>query len=108
VESRTATQQLIAEIRARAALRQAELARRAGMPRSVVNAYERGKREPGAAALAQLASAGGFRLELAPALGSVDAERAGRILSQVLDLGESLPGRRRGSLEFPPLRTPAQ
>jgi transcriptional regulator with XRE-family HTH domain len=107
VESRTVTQQLIAEIRARAGLRQAELARRAGMPRSVVNAYERGKREPGAAALAHMASAGGFRLELAPALGSVDVERAGRILSQVLDLGESLPGRRRGSLEFPPLRTPA-
>ena len=45
-------------------LSQAELARRAGMPRSVVNAYVQGSREPGADALARLAAAGGLELQL--------------------------------------------
>jgi transcriptional regulator with XRE-family HTH domain len=107
VESKIA-QQLISEIRARSGLTQAQLARRADMPRSVVNAYEHGKREPGTGALAHLAAAAGFRLELAPALHSVDLARAARILSQVLELSESLPSRRRGSLEFPPLRASAK
>jgi hypothetical protein len=30
--------------------------------------------------------------------------RAGQIISQVLDLAESLPARRRGPLEYPSLR----
>ena len=105
--STTITQQLLAEIRARSGLTQAQLARRAGMPRSVVNAYERGKREPGTEALARLVASGGLRLELSPAVRSVDRERAARILNQVLDLAGSLPVRRRGELEFPPLREPA-
>jgi transcriptional regulator with XRE-family HTH domain len=98
----SAASTLIAEIRARSGLSQAELARRAGMTRSVVNAYERGQRQPGVDALARLASAGGLRLELAtpPAL---DDERAGRLLAQVLDLAEALPSRRRGKLAYPPL-----
>jgi transcriptional regulator with XRE-family HTH domain len=100
----TIAQQLIAEMRARSGLTQAQLARRAALPRSVVNAYERGKREPGTAALAHLAASAGFELELSPAPRRVDPERAGRILSQVLDLAESLPTRRRGQLQFPPLR----
>lgn len=33
----------------------------------------------------------------------VDAERAGRLLVQVLDLAEALPSRRRGKLEYPSL-----
>jgi transcriptional regulator with XRE-family HTH domain len=97
-------QQLIAEIRARSGLTQAQLARRAGVPRSVVNAYERGKREPGTEALARLAASAGFELELSRAPRRVDPERAGRILSQVLDLAEGLPTRRRGQLRFPPLK----
>ncbi|HUE27885.1 MAG TPA: helix-turn-helix transcriptional regulator [Solirubrobacteraceae bacterium] len=104
MESLTIAQQLIGDIRARSGLTQAELARRAGVPRSVVNAYERGKREPGTESLARLAESAGFRLELSPSLRSVDRERAGRILGEVLDLAESLPARRRGKLEFPPLR----
>lgn len=97
----------MAEIHERSGLTQAQLARRAGMPRSVVNAYERGTRVPGADALARLAGSAGLKLELTPAVRSVDRERAARILSQVLDLAESLPSRRRGRLRFPPLREPA-
>jgi len=96
-------QHLIVEIRQRSGLTQAQLARRAGVPRSVVNAYERGRREPGTDALAHLAAAAGLQLGLSPARRRVDTDRAARILSQVLELAESLPARRRGELRFPPL-----
>jgi transcriptional regulator with XRE-family HTH domain len=85
-------------------LTQAELARRAGMPRSVVNAYLKGSREPGADALARLAAAGGFELRLGRRKPPVDAERAGEILVQVLELAEALPYRPRPSLDYPLLR----
>jgi transcriptional regulator with XRE-family HTH domain len=95
--------ELIRDIRRRSGLRQAELARRAGLPRSVVSAYEHGHRQPGVDALARLAAAAGMELRLGSAA-PVDPVRAGRILSQVLDLAESLPARRRGALEYPSLR----
>jgi transcriptional regulator with XRE-family HTH domain len=76
-------------------LSQAELARRAGLPRSVVNAYLKGSREPGADALTRLATAGGMELRLAPRRPPVDPERASRILVQVLELAEALPFRPR-------------
>lgn len=75
---------LIGEIRRRSGLRPAELARRAGLTRSVVSAYEHGRRQPGVDALARLASAGGLEL-------------------RVLDLAEALPARKRGQLEYPSL-----
>jgi transcriptional regulator with XRE-family HTH domain len=84
-------------------LSQAELARRAGMPRSVVNAYVRGKREPGAEALARLAAAGGLELTLVPRKPPVDADRASKILVQVLELAEALPFRPRPELTYPRL-----
>src|ERR1043165_2028702 len=99
--SETAAANLIAEARRRSGLRQAELARRSGVPRSVVNAYERGRRQPTAAALARIVGAAGLRLSLEPAVVVLDDMRAGRILSQVLDLAEQLPTRRRGTLRFP-------
>jgi hypothetical protein len=71
------------------------------MPRSVVNAYERGHRQPGIDALVRLLRAAGQELRLAPA-SVVDPERAGRVLSQVLDLAEALPSKRRGRLQYPP------
>jgi transcriptional regulator with XRE-family HTH domain len=92
---------LIGEIRRRSGLRPAELARRAGLPRSVLSAYEHGRRQPGVDALARLATAGGLRLRLGPAAPPVDPRRAARILAQVLDLAEELPSRRRGRLEYP-------
>jgi transcriptional regulator with XRE-family HTH domain len=94
---------LIGEIRRRSGLRPAELARRAGMPRSVVSAYEHGRRQPGVDALARLAAAGGLQLRLGPVAPPVDLQRAARILAQVLDLAEVLPARRRGPLEYPPI-----
>jgi len=84
-------------------LSQAELARRAGMPRSVVNAYVKGSREPGADALARLAAAGGLELRLARRRPPVDAERADKILVQVLELAEALPFKPRATLDYPHL-----
>lgn len=73
------------------------------MPRSVVNAYVRGKREPGADALARLAAAGGLELQLVPRKPPVDVDRASRILVQVLELAEALPFRPRPELHYPRL-----
>jgi transcriptional regulator with XRE-family HTH domain len=103
VLTRQVAGELIRDIRRRSGLRQAELARRAGLPRSVVSAYEHGRRQPGVDALAKLAAAAEMELRVG-ARSSVDPVRAGRILAQVLDLAESLPGRRRGPLEYPSLR----
>lgn len=96
------TSTLLREARARAHLSQAELARRAGTHRSVVNAYERGARQPGAEALFNLLRATGFDLALVPA--PIDLARCGRDLEQVLLLAGALPHRRRGALAYPPLR----
>lgn len=95
---------IIEEICDRSGLSQAELARRSGLPRSVVNAYLKGKREPGTDALARLAAAGGFELRLDRRRPPVDAERAGQILVQVLELAEALPFRPRPALSYPLLR----
>ena len=85
--------------RRQAGLSQAALARKAGVPRSVLNAYERGHRQPGADALAAILRAAGFTLELRPI---VDLHRNARILEQVIDLAEQLPFRPRKRLGFPP------
>jgi hypothetical protein len=61
------------------------------MPRSVLNAYERGRREPGVDALGRVLAAAGCRLDLAPLDRRAEDERSGRVLSMVLDLTESLP-----------------
>ncbi len=95
---------LIVQAREASGLSQAELARRAGMPRSVLNAYERHHRQPGVDALARIARAAGLEVRLEAPAAPVDPHRAGRILAQVLDLAETLPARRRGSLRYPSLR----
>ena len=94
---------LVAEIQRRSGLSQAELARRAGIPRSVLNVYLHGRREPGAETLARLAAAGGFELALAARRAPVDERRASRILVQVLELAEALPFRPRAEMPYPPL-----
>lgn len=83
--------ELLAEARRRARISQAELARRAGIPRSVLNAYERGRRQPGAEALAQLLAAAGYELRLAPKVQRVEDEYLALILSDAIGLAESLP-----------------
>jgi transcriptional regulator with XRE-family HTH domain len=97
------TTSLIAEILRRSGLNQAELARRAGIPRSVLNAYLRGGREPGADALLRIVAAAGMSLHLDSRKPPVDPDRAGRILVQVLELAEALPFRPRAEMQFPPL-----
>lgn len=94
---------LAEQILVQSGLSQAELARRAGLPRSVVNAYVRGTREPGAEAIARLAAAGGLELKLDRRRPPVDPERAGRILVQVLELAEALPFKPRAALGYPHL-----
>jgi transcriptional regulator with XRE-family HTH domain len=93
--------ELIRESRERAGLRQADLAQRAGLPRSVVNAYEHGRRQPSVEALARIVGAVGLELRVEPAVRRLDDERSGRLLARVLDLAEALPRRRRGRLVYP-------
>ncbi|MGH2907303.1 MAG: helix-turn-helix domain-containing protein [Solirubrobacterales bacterium] len=99
---RTASE-LVRDMRISSGLRQATLARRAGMSRSVLCAYESGARQPGVDALARIAAAVGMQLSLQPAVVPVDPDRAGRILEQVLDLAEALPYRPGRELKFPRL-----
>jgi transcriptional regulator with XRE-family HTH domain len=94
---------LIAQIRQTAGLRQAELARRSGIPQSVLSAYEHGRRQPSVAALARVAGAAGLELQISP-LSDADAlARSGEILIQVLELADRLPSKPRGELKYPPL-----
>src|SRR5215218_1582949 len=95
---------LIGDVLEQSGLSQAELARRAGIPRSVLNAYLKGNREPGADALLRIAAAGGMKLGMEERKPPVDPERAGRILNQVLGLAEALPYRPRAEMAYPPLK----
>ncbi|HET9154764.1 MAG TPA: helix-turn-helix transcriptional regulator [Solirubrobacterales bacterium] len=95
---------LIGDVLEQSGLSQAELARRAGIPRSVLNAYLKGRREPGADALLRIAAAGGVKLGMEKRKPPVDAERASRILNQVLGLAEALPYRPRAEMAYPPLK----
>jgi transcriptional regulator with XRE-family HTH domain len=95
---------LVAGILHKSGLTQAELARRAGLPRSVLNAYLRGNREPGVDALLRIAGAAGVKLELEERKPPVDPHRASFILNQVLGLAEALPYRPRAELAYPPLK----
>jgi transcriptional regulator with XRE-family HTH domain len=90
--------ELLCAVREATGLSQAALARRARIPRSVLNAYERGKREPGIDAVAAILGAVGYRLEARP---MIDVERNARILSEVIDLAERLPYKPRKTLRFP-------
>jgi transcriptional regulator with XRE-family HTH domain len=102
--AKTPAASLVEAIQQRSGLTQAELARRAGLPRSVVNVYLKGRREPGADVVARLAAAGGLGIELEKRKPPVDPERAGRILLQVLELAEVLPFRPQPHLAYPNLR----
>jgi transcriptional regulator with XRE-family HTH domain len=94
---------LLAEIGHRSGLTQAELARRAGLDRSALSAYARGRRQPSVAALGRIAKAAGLKLEMVPATEESAIEHAGTVLAQVLDLAGSMPYRPRPELEYPPL-----
>lgn len=97
------THLLIANARRASGLSQAELARRAGLPRSVMNVYERGRREPSAEMLARVLNAAGFALVAEARPTPTDPDRAGRILEQVLELAEALPYAPAAENSYPPL-----
>jgi transcriptional regulator with XRE-family HTH domain len=99
----TSAADLIARIQQRSGLSQAELARRAGITRSVLNAYLHGAREPGTDAMLRIVAAGGMDLQVVERRAPVDPERASRILVQVLELAEALPFRPRAEMQFQPL-----
>lgn len=102
-DNEAAAAHLLAQIRSGSGLSQAELARRAGLDRSVLNAYERRRRQPSVAALSRIAAAAGMELYVGAARGSIADEHAGKVLAQVLDLAGALPYRPRDELEYPPL-----
>ena len=80
------------DVRRRAGLTQRELARRAGIPATVLSAYERGRREPGTDAFLAIVRAAGFEPAFVRRL---DDRRQGDRLREVLELAESLPYRPR-------------
>jgi transcriptional regulator with XRE-family HTH domain len=96
---------LIRSARNRAGMTQTALAHRAREPQSVVSAYERGRRQPSAAALNRLIEAAGFQLIIVPApRPGPDPGRVARDLADALALADMLPTRRRPSLlDFPRL-----
>ncbi len=96
------TSDLIARLRREGGYSQAELARRSGIPRTAINAYERGHRTPTAATLARLTEACGYLLDIRRRP-TIDVHANARALEQVLDLAEILPRRRRNRLTFPSL-----
>lgn len=80
---------------------QSELARRSGVPQSVVSAYERGRRQPSVAALARLLAAMGLGLALADR--ALDPVTASRQLGELLDFAADFPARDAGPLTYPQL-----
>lgn len=92
---------LLYEARHRAGLSQAELARRAGIPRSVLNAYERGRRQPGADAFLRILDAADFELRLSALTRRDHEEHLGRVLEDVIGLADHMPFKREGPLRYP-------
>lgn len=103
METHTVAAGLIARIRKTSGFSQTELAQRSGLDRSVLSAYEHGRRQPSVAALARIAAAAGMELDLAAASNAAADEHVGRVLAQVLELAEALPYRPRDELTYPPL-----
>jgi transcriptional regulator with XRE-family HTH domain len=103
---------LIRTARRGAGFTQTELARRSGTSQATISAYEHGAKTPAPDTLARVLAAAGMRLVAVPASSAVrvpgagELERRGRILSQVLDLAERLPAKRRPTLRFPRLPAP--
>lgn len=80
------------ELRLRAGLTQREVARRIGLPSTVLSAYERGRRQPSLDTAGRIIAAIGFDIRFVPRL---DPEVQARRLVEVLTLAEALPYRPR-------------
>lgn len=93
----------VRSLRRQAGLTQSDLARRSGIARTAINAYESGSRVPRFDALARIAEACGLWLDTSERP-QVDIERNAEHLADVLDLAEHLPRRRRAErLDYPTL-----
>ena len=79
-------------LRLRAGLTQVVVAEAAGIPASVLSAYERGRRQPGHDVVSRIIDALGLRVRFEPA---PDPEMQARRLVEVLTLAEALPYRPR-------------
>jgi len=80
------------DLRLRAGLTQREVARRVGLPDTVLSAYERGRRQPSLETAGRIIAAIGFDVRFSPRL---DPDRQSRRLVEVLTLAEALPYRPR-------------
>jgi transcriptional regulator with XRE-family HTH domain len=83
---------VLRELRLRTGRRQREVAEMAGIPASVLSAYERGRREPGLGAASRILDVLGYRVEF---IRLPDQSRQARRLEEVLTLAEALPYRSR-------------
>ena len=86
--------------RARAGMTQRSLARRAGIPQSVLSAYENGRREPSARTFRELLRAAGADLAVTERWNS---RRNGKDFELVMEMTDHLPQRHHGDLAFPSL-----
>lgn len=91
----------------RAARRRAEMSQRAlalaaGVPASVVCAYETGARQPSAKMLARLVRATGAELAVVDAVDGLQRQR--QLLELVIGAASALPRRPAGELEYPTFR----
>lgn len=89
--------------RAAARLTQAELAARTGVPQSLISAYERGRRQPGADMLLRLL--GGTGHEVVVRSSYAASRDAADKLAQVVALAMVLPAREPGPLRYPSFRS---
>ena len=87
-DHRVKAAKLLKDLRRRAGLTQAEVARRVGIPSTVVSAYERGRREPSFDVVRRLVGAMGFAIHVD---GRLDPAVQARKLADVLLLAEQLP-----------------
>ena len=86
------THQTLRDLRGQVGLTQAEVARRVGIPATVLSAYERGRRQPSLEVAGRIVEALGFDVRFTKRL---DPEVQGRRLVDVLTLAEALPYRPR-------------
>jgi transcriptional regulator with XRE-family HTH domain len=80
------------DLRQKAGLTQSEVARRVGIPSTVISAYECGRRQPSLEVAGRIIEAMGFDIRFVKTLDHVEQ---GRKLADVLLLAEALPSRPR-------------
>lgn len=109
----------VGELLERSGLTKAELSRRSGVSRALIDDYLKGRRQPSVAQLQRLGESAGLRPDIVwvdstphwarpnPAMDPtpLTVEERARVLEMVCGMAMDLPARERGELEFPPFRT---